>query len=86
MQNTVGDYYKLLKSKVIPKHTYVSAETEPSAISINEHLDLHRRVVCEWLPKSGYVIADASEITVIYSFADDNHKNYIQVLIPIEKK
>lgn len=35
LHKTVGDYDKLLKSIVITKHTYVSAETEHSALSIN---------------------------------------------------
>ncbi len=86
LHKTVGDYDKLLKSIVIPKQTYVSAETEHSALSINEHLDLRRRVVCEWLPDSGYVIADAPEITVIHSYVDDKDRSYVEVLIPIEKK
>ena len=53
LHKTLGDYDKLLKSFIIPKHAYVSAEIERRALYFNKHLDLRRRVVCEWLLESG---------------------------------
>ena len=85
LHKTVGDYAELLTGTIIPAHTYVFAETERSVFSINEHLELRRRLVCEWLPDSGYIISNAPEITIIHSFVNNKDKSYVEVLIPIEK-
>lgn len=85
LHKTAGEYEKLLKSLVIPPHLYISAETRKSVFSINEHIDLRRRLVCECLPESGFIISEAPEITVIHSFLGNKDGGYVEVMIPVEK-
>ena len=50
------------------------------------YLDLRRRIAEEWLPWSGYRLADAPEIVVTYWFDGDmKDERYRELWIPIEK-
>ncbi len=52
--------------------------------------DLRRKAVSEWLPSSGYELAEAPEISVshwYYKYGDTelNQSRYIELWIPITK-
>lgn len=52
--------------------------------------DLRKKAVSEWLPSSGYELADAPEISVIHWFYKDrdselNNSRYIELWLPITK-
>lgn len=71
---------------VIPAHTYVACETEQVQYPVTIQMDLRKKIVEEWLPSSGYVLADAPEISVTHWFRKpDNEKRYIELWLPIEK-
>lgn len=86
LRETVGEYSNLLDIIKIPENTYVSVETERSVFCMDEHLDLRKRLVNEWLANSDYIIADAPEITIIHLYNNHKDNSYVELLIPIEKK
>ena len=57
------EYAKLFKNIEIPSHTYAVFETEKSTYPTETFLDLRAQIVSEWLPSSGYQLADAPEVT-----------------------
>ena len=71
---------------VIPAHTYAVFETERCKYPTTVFLDLRKRIITEWLPGSGYQIADAPEITATHWY---NHprdrERYYEIWLPIEK-
>ena len=69
---------------IIPKQLYVIVETDKMKRPINEYIDLRRRMVSEWLPGSGYEIADAPEVAV-YHWTGQGDRKYIEIWLPIEK-
>lgn len=86
LEKTVGEYAKLLDVVEVEKQTYLVARTEKSALSLQEHLDLRKRVVTEWFINLEYELADAPEITLIYSDNKEKHKNsYVELWLPIKK-
>lgn len=71
----------------IPAATYVVCKTDNALYPTMLHMDLRKKMVEEWLPSSGYQLADAPEITVSHWFMRPNReKRYIEVWLPIEKK
>ncbi len=85
LEKTAGKYAELLSVIKVPEHLYVQVETERGANCINEHLDLRKRLINEWLATSPYIISDAPEITVIHLFSKNKNDSYVELLIPIEK-
>lgn len=76
-------YYENIK---IPKQTYAIFETERCQYPTLEYLQLRRKVAAEWLPASGYQIANAPEIVVTHWYKGENSNNrYRELWIPIEK-
>ena len=76
-------YYENIK---IPKQTYAIFETERCQYPTLEYLQLRRKVAAEWLPASGYQIANAPEIVVTHWYRGENSNNrYRELWIPIEK-
>ena len=68
----------------IPAGTYVVCETERCKYPTMVYEDLRRRIVEEWLPSSGYLLAEAPEISVTHWFSDpDREKRYIELWIPV---
>ncbi len=86
LEKTAGKYAELLSVVKVPEHLYVQVETERGTSCINEHLDLRKRLINEWLVTSPYIISDAPEITVIHLFSENKNDSYVELLIPIEKK
>ena len=86
LEKTVGEYSKLLNMIGVESGTYLIARTEKSALSLKEHLELRKRVVTEWFSNLDYELADAPEITLIYSDNKDKHKNsYVELWLPVRK-
>ena len=68
----------------IPAHTYVVCETERCKYPTRIFPQLRRRIVEEWLPSSGYVLAEAPEISVTHWFWNpDSEKRYIELWLPV---
>ena len=83
------EFAKYFENIVIPKQTYAVFETEKCRYPVNVYLDLRRRIVSEWLPASGYQLADAPELVVTHWFdggSDKKDERYRELWIPIEKK
>lgn len=75
----------------IPARQYLVCETERAEYPTELFEALRRRVVSEWLPSSGYELADAPEVSVYHWYfkEDDdavNHSRYVELWLPIEKK
>ena len=75
---------------VIPRQLYVICETERIRYPVTTLPALRRRIVSEWLPSSGFKIADAPEIEVTHWHDIPQPQNnvftrYIELWIPIEK-
>ncbi len=85
LEKTAGKYAELLSVIKVPEHLYVQVETERGTNCLNEHLDLRKRLINEWLTTSPYIISDAPEITVIHLFSENKNDSYVELLIPIEK-
>lgn len=83
-----GEYAARFQDIQIPAGTYAIFETEPSRYPTLQHSALRRRIAEEWLPSSGYRLADAPEIvmTFWYRTAPEADRRYIQLWIPVEKK
>lgn len=70
---------------LIPRQTYAIFETEKIKYPIGQYTDLRQRIVSEWLPGSGYQIADAPELGLIHwRLTDDRNKRYVEIWLPIE--
>ena len=81
------EYAKLFKNIEIPSHTYAVFETEKSTYPTETFLDLRAQIVSEWLPSSGYQLADAPEVTVYHWFGGkERDSRYIELWMPVEKK
>ncbi len=72
---------------IIPKQVYAVFETKRSKSPMGEYADIREHVVAEWLPGSGYQLADAAEIVVSHwkPAAGKNYR-FVEVWMPIEKK
>lgn len=71
----------------IPKCTYAIFETERCSYPTTIFLDLRRKIATEWLPNSGYQLANAPELVVTHWYrGDKSNQRYRELWIPIEKK
>ncbi len=79
-----SDYYENI---TIPKCTYAVFETEKCQFPTIVSPDLRRKIASEWLPNSGYQLANAPELVVTHWYRDERRKQrYRELWIPIEKK
>ncbi len=79
------EYAALFRHIVIPAHTYAVFETERCTYPTQVFLDLRAQVVSEWLPSSGWQLADAPEITVYHwQGGEKRDKRYIELWMPVE--
>ncbi len=83
----LGDEYaKHFENIVIPKCTYAIFETERCSYPTTVFLDLRKKIASEWLPNSGYQLANAPELVVTHWFrGDKSNQRYRELWIPIEK-
>lgn len=80
-------YADMFENISIPPHTYAIFETERCRYPTMVSSDLRRRIVSEWLPGSGYQLADAPEIVVTHWFSKPNNtERYRELWMPIEKR
>ena len=81
------EYAKHFENITIPKCTYAIFETERCSYPTTIFLDLRKRIASEWLPNSGYQLADAPELVVTHWFrGEKSNQRYRELWIPIEKK
>ena len=60
--------------------------TEPGAFPTEAHIPLRARIFSQWLPASGYALADAPEVQIIHWYPRPHKgERYIEILIPIER-
>ncbi len=83
----LGEDAKRFEDMVIPARKYAVFETEQCAYPTMKHVELRRRIAEEWLPTSGFMLADAPEINVIHWYREPNKdKRYIELWLPVEEK
>ncbi len=75
---------------IIPRRLYVICETDRMRYPVTALPELRRKMVSEWLPSSGYQLADAPEISVAhwyYKCGDESasQSRFIELWLPIEK-
>ena len=86
MEKTVGSFATCLSHTDIPAQTYVVAETPRSVRFLDEQFNLRKAIVSEWLPSSGYILADAPEVTVFHWYPKEQRgSEYAEVWLPIKK-
>jgi len=71
--------------------TYLVCETERCLYPTEKIGELYRKAVTEWLPSSGYELAELPEFDIIhwdYSEEDEaiNHTRYVELWLPIAEK
>ena len=81
---------KRFEKIVVPEGMYLICETEKTKYPTMLFEDLRRKMVSEWLPSSGYELADAPEISVYHWFhkhgdEEVNNSRYIELWIPITR-
>ena len=75
---------------VIPAGQYVICETDKSRYPTMEFEGVRKKMISEWLPSSGYELAEAPELSVYHWFYEKgndavNHSRYIELWIPVTK-
>ena len=81
------EFARYFENVRIPKCTYVVFETERCAFPTEVYLDLRKKIASEWLPNSGYQLADAPELVVTHWYrGDKKNQRYRELWIPVEKK
>lgn len=73
---------------VIPKTLYAVFETDKKRRPIGDYIDIRKRIVTEWLPSSGYQLADAPEVVVMNwrPAGDWEQERFIEICFPIEQE
>lgn len=89
-KETLGEDAARFEEILIPAGTYVVCETAKAVYPTKELEELRKKIVSEWMPSSGYELADAPEIEVIHWFyADEDQKvresRYIELWLPVRK-
>lgn len=65
------EFAKHYENIIIPKCTYAVFETERCAFPTMVFLDLRRKIASEWLPNSGYQLANAPELVVTHWYGEN---------------
>ena len=84
----VGEGGARFEDFVIPAQTYAVFETERAKYPTELHLSLRKQIISQWLPFSGYLLAEGPEINVLHWFMDEEKREqrYIEVWLPVVKK
>ena len=70
----------------LKRQLYAVFRTEPSAFPTEAHIPLRAQIFSQWLPASGYALADAPEVQIIHWYQKPRkNERYIEILIPIER-
>lgn len=91
LEEDLGEAAKRFEKIVVPEGTYLICETERTQYPTECIEDVRRRAVSEWLPTSGYELANAPEIAVTHwgyrrGDAQVNSARYAELWLPIAKK
>ena len=75
---------------MIPAGLYLVCETERERYPVMQQESLRQKAVSEWLPSSGYQLANAPEVTVAHWFYEPdndavNDSRYVELWLPIKK-
>ena len=80
------EFAKYFENIVVPKCTYAVFETEKCKYPTEVFLDLRKKIAGEWLPGSGFSLAEAPELVVSYWFqGDKREQRYRELWIPVTK-
>ncbi len=80
------EYARYYENVTVPAQTYAVFETERCQYPTLVFLDLRKKIASEWLPSSGYQLANAPEIVVSHWYRGENSENrYRELWIPVEK-
>lgn len=76
---------------VVPAGQYLICETTRERYPVMQVEELRRKVVSEWLPSSGYELADTPEIAVVHWFYEEgndavNDSRYVELWLPVRKE
>ncbi|MBR5547424.1 MAG: AraC family transcriptional regulator [Clostridia bacterium] len=71
--------------------TYLVCETEKCEYPTEKISDLYRKAVTEWLPSSGYEMADLPEVEIIHWYYNEDDPavrqlRYVELWLPITEK
>ena len=81
------EFAKYFENITIPKCTYAVFETERCTYPTTISLDMRKQVVFDWLPSSGYQLAEATEFVVTHWYnGDKKEQRYRELWVPIEKE
>ena len=91
LDKVLGEDAKRFEKIIVPAGKYLICETERTRYPVELQEELRKRAINEWLPSSGYELANAPEIAVSHWFYKHGDKavlnsRYIELWIPIEKK
>lgn len=67
----------------VPAGKYVIVESERKESPEEDYLELQRQIISQWLPASGYVLADRPQINRVV-MDSDSKKRYMEVWMPVE--
>lgn len=81
---------KRFEKIVVPAGQYLVCETERESYPVMQIEELRRKAVSEWLPSSGYELADAPEVAIVHWFYEPdndavNNSRYVELWLPIKK-
>lgn len=90
LDKELGEEAKRFERIVVPAGRYLICETERTKYPTMLFEDLRKRAVSEWLPSSGYELADAPEISVYHWYFDRENpqlsdSRYIELWLPMIK-
>ncbi len=73
---------------VIPKMQCAVFETEKKKRPVGDYTDIRKRIVTEWLPSSGYMLADAPEVVIMHWRPQGvwERERFIGICLPVERK
>ena len=91
MEEDLEEYAKAYEHISVPAGAYLVCETERCRYPTERLEALRRRAVTEWLPSTGYELANTPEFDIIhwfYKYGDEeiNESRYIELWLPIVKK
>lgn len=90
-EEDLGEFCKQYEHITIPAGKYLVCETERCEYPTEVLEALRAKAVTEWLPSTGYELADAPEFDIIhwfYKYGDEkvNSSRYTELWLPIVKK
>ena len=73
---------------VIPKALCAVFETSRKKRPIADYVDIRKKIITDWLPSSGYMLANAPETVVMHwrPHGDWEKERFIEICLPVERK